>query len=106
MQFKTVDRFDKEIKKLAKKYPNIKKDLVGFIEGFDELHQLSTTIQNSLFKARIKNSDKPKGKSGGYRTYYYIIEDETVYFLTIYDKGEKESINEKTIDELIKQEFN
>ena len=105
MQFKTVSRFDKEVKELAKKYSHIKSDLQNLIANFDKNHQSAKTIKANIYKVRIKNSDKAKGKSAGYRTYYYIVESETVYFLTIYDKSEKELIDESVLDEIIGAEL-
>ncbi len=39
MQFKTVSRFDKEVKELAKKFPHIKNDLQNLISNFDKNNQ-------------------------------------------------------------------
>lgn len=105
MQFKTVSRFDREVKELSKKYSHIKNDLQNLIANFDKNHQSAKPIKANIYKIRIKNSDKAKGKSAGYRTYYYIVESETVYFLTIYDKSEKESIDESMLDEIINMEI-
>ena len=105
MQFKTVSCFDKEVKELAKKYFHIKSDLQNLVSNFDKNHQAAKTIKANIYKVRIKNSDKAKGKSGGYRTYYYIVENETVYFLTIYDKSDKESIDESVLDDIVATEI-
>lgn len=83
---------------LKTKFEEYKKS--GQIE-FITFHQSSTLIKNSLYKVRIKNSDKNRGKSGGYRVYYYIKSQENIYLLTIYDKSEIESINEEILTELI-----
>ena len=105
MQFKTVSRFDKEVKALAKKYSHIKSDLQNLISNFDKNHQAAKTIKANIYKVRIKNSDKAKGKSAGYRIYYYVVENETVYFLTIYDKSDKESIDESALDDIVATEI-
>ena len=101
MKFETVSLFEKQFKKLAKKYSFIKNDVSKFITDFDTLHSQSTTLKNNLFKTRLANSNKNKGKSSGYRIYYYLKINETVYLLTIYDKSEIESINESILDEFI-----
>jgi len=45
---------------------------------------------------------KNKGKSGGARVITnFVIADETVYLLSIYDKSEKENLTEKEIKELL-----
>ncbi len=62
-----------------------------------------TTIQKNLYKIRVANSSKNKGKSAGYRIYYYIKLEETTYFLTIYDKSEVEMIDENLLIDLIEE---
>jgi len=48
-------------------------------------------------------TSKGKGKSGGSRviTCVKVLAD-SVFLLSIYDKGDKESISDKKIDELLK----
>ena len=101
MNFETTELFDKQAKKLGKKYRNIKKDLKAFIEDFDTLQKSSISIQKNLYKIRIANSSKNKGKSAGYRVYYYVQHEETVYLLTIYDKSEVEMIDEELLKDLL-----
>ncbi len=103
MNFKTTELFDKQAKKLGKKYRNLKSDLKSLIFNFDSLHQSSTTIQKNLYKIRVANSSKNKGKSAGYRIYYYIQLEETTYLLTIYDKSEVEMIDENLLIDLIEE---
>jgi len=103
VKFETVPLFDKQYKKLAKKYNLIKSDVEEFIINFDDLHQQATSIKNDLYKIRLANSNKNKGKRAGYRVYYYIKVEETVYLLTIYDKSEIEKIDENILIEMIKK---
>ncbi|CAA6824431.1 MAG: Unknown protein [uncultured Sulfurovum sp.] len=101
MTFKTTELFDKQAKKLSKKYKNLKNDLKLLIGDFESLHQSSTSIQKNLYKIRLANSNKNKGKSAGYRIYYYVKVEETTYLLTIYDKSDVEIIDEDLLIELI-----
>jgi mRNA-degrading endonuclease RelE of RelBE toxin-antitoxin system len=101
MKFETSDIFKKQLKKLAKKYSHIKHDIENFIQNFEFQHKQAVKIKNNLYKIRIKNSDKTKGKRGGYRVYYYLKMENKVILLVIYDKGEIEMINEKLLKELI-----
>ena len=103
MTFETTNLFDKQAKKLGKKYRNIKNDLKLFVSNFETLHQSSTSIQKNLYKIRIANTNKNKGKSAGYRIYYYIQLEETTYLLTIYDKSEVEMIDESLLMDLIEE---
>ena len=103
MNFETVSRFDKEVKKLSKKYNLIKEDLNNFVVDFDNIHKEATSIKNNLYKVRLSNSNKNKGKRAGYRIYYYLQINDTVYLLIIYDKLQIESINENTLNQYIEE---
>ena len=102
MRFETLPLFDKQFKKLAKKYNLIKEDIESFVDGFDSLHQQATPIKNNIYKARLSNSNKNKGKSAGYRVYYYLKVDDIVYLATIYDKSEIQMIDETIVINAIK----
>ena len=102
MKFETLPLFDKQFKKLAKKYNLIKNDVESFVKAFDSLHQQATPIKNNIYKVRLSNSNKNRGKSAGYRVYYYIKIDEIVYLATIYDKSEIEMIDEAIVLNAIK----
>jgi len=62
VNFKTTPLFDKEAKKLSKKYNLIKSDLRDFLDNFDENHTYSTKINTNLFKIRLANSNKNKSQ--------------------------------------------
>ncbi len=101
MKFETVPLFDKQYKKLTKKYNLIKSDIEELIVNFDDLHQQATSIKSDIYKIRLANSNKNKGKRTGYRVYYYIKIEEIVYLLTIYDKSEVDRIDENILMELL-----
>jgi len=105
MNFKTTPFFDKEAKRLSKKYPLLKKDLLKFIENYTEYHKSAISIKNNIYKVRIKNSNKNRGKSAGYRVYYYVKIEKTLYFLTIYDKSEINMIDENILLKIIRDEI-
>jgi hypothetical protein len=62
-------------------------------------HTLPQSVKTS--SKLVSKSDKAKGKSGGYRTYYYTITDESITFLILYDKSEIQSIDEIVLDSII-----
>ena len=101
MIFRTTALFDKQAKKLKKRYKHLKYDIESLIDNFESVHRQATNIQKNLFKIRLKNSDKNRGKSAGYRLYYYIQIEETVYLLTIYDKSDTEMIDEALLADII-----
>ena len=96
------DDFKKATKKLKKKYRHIDEDVNQFLKNIKTTDDLGVSLKDNIYKARIKNSDKTAGKSGGYRLLAYIkLIDKELFLLYIYDKSELENINEKDLDEFI-----
>lgn len=93
--------FDKETKRLAKKYKSLKKDIEQFIKELRANPQLGTDLGSGLRKVRMRISDKNKGKSGGARiitfTVLVDIDSSSLHLVCIYDKSERENM---TVDEI------
>jgi mRNA-degrading endonuclease RelE of RelBE toxin-antitoxin system len=86
-------RFEKELKRLVKKFPSLKVEYKELIDEITQNPEAGTFISNNCYKIRIAIESKGKGKSGGARAITYLyVQTETVYLLTIYDKGEKENL--------------
>ena len=101
MKFETLPIFDKQFKKLAKKYNHIKGDIQILVDDFDDIHRQATPIKSNIYKVRLSNSDKNRGKSAGYRVYYYLKIEDVVYLSTIYDKSEIQMIDESIVFDAI-----
>ena len=95
----SIPLFDKQTKRLAKKYPSLKNDLAELIERLANDPEQGTALGNNFYKIRLAIASKGKGKSGGARviTYLKIIET-TVYLASIYDKSDKSTITEKELE--------
>jgi mRNA-degrading endonuclease RelE of RelBE toxin-antitoxin system len=95
-------RFEKELKRLAKKFPSLKNEFAVMIANISENPETGTFIGNSCYKIRLAIASKSKGKRGGARvvTHLYIA-TEAVYLLTIYDKGEKADLKPNELKEMI-----
>lgn len=97
-----IDRFKKEAKRLAKKYPSLKDDLLELGKTLSRNPQVGTPLGNNTYKVRVAIRSKGKGKSGGARVVTYLItEEKEVYLLLIYDKSEVENIDDKILKKLI-----
>ena len=71
-------------------------------EQIIDFDDLTAFIGNNCYKIRLAIGSKRKGKSGGARVITYLyIETETVYLLTIYDKGEKAELKANELKEMI-----
>ena len=98
-----VPEFLKQAKRLGKKYRSIKDDLSFLFEELEQNPALGTNLGNNCYKVRLAIKSKGKGKSGGARVITHIlIENETIYLLSIYDKSEQDSISDEEIKELLK----
>ena len=99
-----VPTFREELKKLAKKYPSLKSDLVFLFETLEENPIQGTSLGKNWYKIRLAISAKGKGKSGGARIITnFVITDKTVYLLSIYDKANKENLTDKELKELLEE---
>lgn len=101
----TAKKFEKELKKLVKKYPSLKKEYSELIDQLSGEPTKGTPIGKSCYKIRISIASKGGGKSGGGRVITYItFAKELIALLSIYDKGEQDSISNKEILDRLKSE--
>jgi mRNA-degrading endonuclease RelE of RelBE toxin-antitoxin system len=99
----TIPPFDKQLKRLAKKYPSLKSEFAELLESLEQEPEQGTNLGNNCYKIRIAIASKGKGKSGGARVITnFVIAEETVFLISIYDKSEKENLTDKELDELLK----
>ena len=99
---KTISVFEKQAKRLTKKYPSLKNELIVLVQELKENSELGIPIGKNCFKIRIAIASKGKGKSGGGRIITnFVVRDHTVFLLSIYDKSEKENITEKELEMLL-----
>ena len=59
--------FDKQAKRLSKKYPSVKKDISSLAETLSFEPMQGAALGNNFYKIRMAISSKGKGKSGGAR---------------------------------------
>lgn len=97
-----VPEFKKQLKRLAKKYRSLKTELAVLIEELEQNPTIGIPLVEDVYKIRLAIASKGKGKSGGARVITYMkIDDETVLLLSIYNKGEKDNIAVKELQELL-----
>lgn len=95
--FETTDDFDRQIKKLNKKYPSLKADFQSVLDNIEKELALAVDLGNGFKKIRIAIKSKNKGSSGGGRIITYesiiAIHETNLIFASIYDKNEFETID-------------
>lgn len=103
-KIKTIPTFDKQAKRLAKKYKSLKVELSNLIDELLDNPESGVVIGQNCYKIRISIKSKGKGKSGGGRVITHVhVVDKVIFLLSIYDKSERENLNEDELDKLLKE---
>lgn len=99
---KSIEVFERQAKRLVKKYPSLKSELLALIQELKKNPTQGTSLGKNCYKIRLAIASKGKGKSGGARviTNFYISED-AVFLLSIYDKADKDNLTNKELKELL-----
>ncbi len=101
-----TDEYEKDFKKLDKKYRSVEKDIKPLIEKLKAGETPGDVISGNkyaVYKVRVKNSNINKGQSGGYRVIYYTITSKAVLLTAIYSKSVQENISNKEIEARIER---
>ncbi|MDB4918595.1 type II toxin-antitoxin system RelE/ParE family toxin [Mucilaginibacter sp.] len=98
----TIPPFDKQFKKLVKRYPSIKSEIAGLITELRLEPNKGTSLGNDCYKIRMAIASKGKGKSGGARVItYFAISEHSIFLLSIYDKSQQSDIEDKELLRLL-----
>ena len=104
----TSSYFDATAKKLAKKYPSFKDDLINFGKTLLENPLQGAELAPGIRRIRMAIKSKSKGKSGGARviTYNFITKEMEgeIVLLLIYDKENASTAKVSILKEIIKEE--
>lgn len=109
MNYKFIldDSFEREVKRLSKRYRSLKADLQSLLDDLYANPELGTDLGGGLRKIRMRITSKGRGKSGGARVITFTVVaavDETeVNLLYIYDKAERESVSHNELDDLLRR---
>lgn len=106
-EIKTYKLFEKEFKRLAKKYKSLKDDFLSFSLDLKKNPIQGSDLGGGVHKVRMAIASKGKGKRGGARVITLIItksDDNTEIGLHyIYDKSDRETISDKEIKKVLEQ---
>lgn len=98
----TVPPFDKQLKRLAKKYPSLKAEFAELLKSLEHEPQQGTYIGNNCYKIRLAIASKGRGKSAGARIITnFVISEGIVFLISIYDKSEKDNLTDKELMDLL-----
>lgn len=98
--------FQKDSKRLGKKYRSLPKDLAQLIDELKANPYLGTDLGDNVRKIRLGIASKGKGKRGGARVLtdteaVVSIDEGRVTLLALYDKSERETLTDAEIKELV-----
>lgn len=100
--------FLKKAKRLLKKYHTLQSGLRQLEQLLISNPKIGDSYGSNIYKVRLADESKGKGKSGGFRVITYIVEEtETstdIYLITIFDKSEESSISKDDIKKILNSE--
>ncbi len=100
----TTENFEREAKKLIKKYKSLKGEVDELVDSLHHKPFQGKHLGGSVYKIRLKVKSKGKGKRGGARVITKVkIVDEIVYLFSIYSKGDKNDISDDEIQDLLRE---
>ena len=101
---KSIAVFERQAKRLLKKYPSLKKELFELVQSLKQEPEQGTAIGNACYKIRLAIKSKGKGKSGGARVITHLqVLQKNIFLVSIYDKAEQDNIADKDLTEFIKE---
>jgi mRNA-degrading endonuclease RelE of RelBE toxin-antitoxin system len=96
--------FKKKLKHYRKKNPNIKQDYQNLLDSLKENPTNAILIKDEAYKIRVANTSSNKGKSSGYRVYYFYRNSKnTIVLLYMYSKNEESNLSDDKLDKLINE---
>jgi len=102
----TTPEFDKQYKRLKKKYQSLKNDLLLLEKELEQNPEPGVSLGGNIRKIRISIKSKGKGKSGGARVITYTvlatILNKRILLVTMYDKSEEDSISDDEIKRILR----
>lgn len=97
-------RFQKESKKIVRKYSDFREDLSNLIDSLAIQPEQGNYLGEGIYKLRVSISGKSSGKSYSARVLLAIITiRKQVYLLSVYDKSDKKDITVTEIKAMIEQ---
>lgn len=104
MSYKVLvtELFEKDLKRLSKKYKSIKNDISTLIQNLKNQPMQGTPLGKNCYKIRLAIASMGKGKSGGARVITCVkIISNSGYLVKMYDKTEKENLSDNELKEIL-----
>ncbi len=99
--------FKRKAKPLVKKYKTLKESINNLAADLIKNPYLGESYGSGIYKIRLADESKGKGKRGAFRVIYYlpIAKDDGIQILlmTIYSKSELDTITKRDAENLLKE---
>lgn len=103
-EVETLPNFEKESKRLRKKFASLRSDLLHLIEQLESDPFIGTALKGGFYKIRLGIKSKGKGKRSGARVITYVkVVQNKVFLVSIYDKSEQSDISENELNQLLSE---
>ena len=104
IQFLSTGTFSRQVRRLSKKYPSLLSDLATLGEQLRADPTTGVSLGRDCYKIRLSISSKKAGKKGGARVVTCVkIEQDTLYFLRLFDKSEQSTITDSELTNILKE---
>ena len=93
-----------DVKQLRKRYRRVEDDveeLVAEMERGDFRGVLMPGYSRDVYKVRLANRSARRGRRGGFRIIYSLVNVNTVAFLHIYSKSDKSDVSADEISRML-----
>lgn len=101
-QVETIEHFERESKRLKKKFPSLKAEINALIDSLEENPFQGAAMRDGFYKIRLGIKSKGKGKRSGARVITWVkVVAETVFLVSIYDKSEQADIADEELTRLL-----
>ena len=107
MEIRYTAEFKRNLRHLAKRYRRIRRDIDPVLVELQAGRIVGVQIPGigeTLFKARVRNSDAQRGKSGGYRLIYHLVRRNRIILVTIYSKSDQGDVTAAQIRSILAAE--
>ena len=104
MAVRYTDAFKRQLKRLARRYRQIRADLQPLINQLQTGDRPGDQIKGvgyAVYKVRVRNTDLQRGISGGYRVIHYIAERDDILLVTVYSKTAQDDVDADAIIRMI-----
>jgi len=106
--------FKRDLKPLLKKYHTLKETITSLEDNLIKDPYLGESYGQGIYKIRVTDKSKGKGKSGGFRVIYYHLNKSAsgieILLLNIFDKSEMSTIKKadavKRLNEILNEYLN